>query len=469
MLVSVILSGGAGTRLWPVSREGHPKPFITLPDGESLLQKTALRARKVADTLMVVTNREYYFRSRDDLAAQQLDARYLLEPFGRNTAPAILLAALAAEDTWGSDACLLVLPADHLIEGEEAFREAVNKAEALARDGFLVTFGVMPTHAHTGYGYIQQGEALGEGYRVQAFREKPEQAVADRYLAEGGYLWNSGMFCFTAGHILSAFRTLQPVLFEKAEACHRASPEAKALSGAVEIDACHFEACEDISIDYALFERAANVAVVPARFSWSDIGAWDAMAALGQPDASANRFEGEVINVDSHGCYVRAEDRLVAAVGVEDLVIVDTPDALLVARKDKVQAVKSVVAELKARKHDAYRLHATVHRPWGTYTVLEEGRQYKIKRIVVKQGASLSLQMHHHRSEHWIVVSGMARIVNGETETLLRPNESTYIAAGHQHRLENPGVLPLVMIEVQSGEYLGEDDIVRFADNYGRQ
>lgn len=472
MLVPVILSGGAGTRLWPVSREGHPKPFIKLSDGQSLLQKTALRASRLPESAqpLVVTNRDYYFRSRDDLAEQGLAGHYLLEPTGRNTAPAVLLAALEVAGRHGADARLLVLAADHLIQDQDGFADAVVKADALARRGFLVTFGVEPTGPHTGYGYIERGAGLGDdGFEVASFKEKPAREVAEAYLASGRYDWNSGMFCFAAETVLAAFRDQTPELYQAGLACHRASQGRSAASDALELDMASFAACQDISIDYAIMEQASNVAVVPARFDWSDIGAWDAMAQLGCPDEEANLFEGEVIGIDSRGCYVRAEDRLVAAVGVDDLVIVDTPDALLVTRKDKVQLVKNVVAELKARNHAAYKLHASVHRPWGTYTVLEEGRQYKIKRIEVKPGASLSLQMHHHRSEHWIVVSGMARVMNGDAELLLRPNESTYIPAGHQHRLENPGVLPLVMIEVQSGEYLGEDDIVRFADNYGRQ
>lgn len=471
MLVPVILSGGAGTRLWPVSREGHPKPFIKLADGQSLLQKTGLRASKLSGstTPLLVTNRDYYFRSRDELAELSLVGHYLLEPAGRNTAPAVLVAALEVQERYGPHARLLVLAADHLIQDQERFAEAVAKADTLARQGFLVTFGVEPTCPHSGYGYIQRGSAVGEaGFRVASFKEKPSQEVAEEYLSVGGYDWNSGMFCFTAETVLEAFRTQAPELHQTGLDCYRASQGKSLTSDAIELDMPSFAACQDISIDYAIMERASNVAVVPAQFDWSDIGAWDAMAELGCQDDAANLFEGEVIGIDSRGCYVRAEDRLVAAVGVDDLVIVDTPDALLVTRKDKVQLVKSVVAELKVRNHDAYKLHSTVHRPWGTYTVLEEGRQYKIKRIEVKPGASLSLQMHHHRSEHWIVVSGMAKVVNGATELLLRSNESTYIPSGHRHRLQNPGVLPLVMIEVQSGEYLGEDDIVRFSDDYGR-
>lgn len=475
MLVPVILSGGAGTRLWPVSREGHPKPFMRLADGQSLLQKTFLRGARQdgVGEVLTITNRDYYFRSKDEYAALRLRdirQRFLLEPFGRNTAPAILLGALKVCEAHGEDAVMLVLPADHLIADTAGFARHVQHAVAAARQGQLVTFGIVPTAPETGFGYIACGVASADGHTRQVLRfvEKPSLEVAQGYLASGDYLWNSGMFCFTAGAVLAAFRAHSPALFAAGEACWAAS---RSEGGAMttEIDADSFAALEDISIDYAIMEKAANVVVAPASFDWSDIGSWNAMSQLVPPDADGNRAIGETLTFSSHGCYIHGGDRLIAALGVDDLIVVDTPDALLISHKDHTQDVKKVVHKLKTMGHDCYRLHRTVSRPWGTYTVLEEGDRYKIKRIEVKPGASLSLQMHHHRSEHWIVVSGMARVTNGaKGEFLVGANESTYIPAGHKHRLENPGVIDLVMIEVQSGEYLGEDDIVRFADNYGR-
>lgn len=474
MLVPVILSGGAGSRLWPVSREGHPKPFIKLSDGLTLLQKTALRGARLAEAgaLLTVTNREYYFKTRDDmavLAAELPSCHYLLEPVGRNTATAVLLAAFQVRESWGPDAVMLVLAADHLIEQQENFSAAVENAAKMAKLGYLVTFGIRPTEPHTGYGYIEMGVPLeATAHAVSSFKEKPTFDVAKGYLASGHYVWNSGMFCFTAASLLATAQRVAPELFEAAAACWDASHKGDMLPDALELDRATLAACPDISIDYAIMERADNVAVVPAGFDWSDIGAWDAIGDLAASDENGNRIDGEAITIDSQNCYIRSSGRIVAAVGVENLVVVDTPDALLVVHQDKVQQVKEVVTQLKARGHDSYRLHRTVHRPWGTYTVLEDGCGYKIKRIEVKPGAALSLQMHHHRSEHWIVVSGTASVTNNESTFLMRANESTYIKAGYRHRLENPGVIPLVMIEVQSGEYLGEDDIVRFSDQYGR-
>lgn len=479
MLVPVVLSGGAGTRLWPVSREGHPKPFMKLGDGESLLLKTYLRAADVAlangqsGEIVTVTNRDYYFMSKDELARARLcdsqtDA-FLLEPTGRNTAPAVAVAAHYIAEKYGREAVLLVLAADHLIQNRSGFAAAVADAAALALQDKLVTFGVVPTGPETGYGYIEAGEPMDAGKRVVRFVEKPSREKALEYLAAGDFLWNSGMFCFKAGTILDEMFIYAPEVAAGAEACWAAMREAaKRNETMLEIPADCFGNIPDISIDYAVFEHSANVAVVPADLAWSDIGSWDAIRELAQPDADNNSANGEAIFVDSRNTFIQSDGRLIATVGVEDLMVIDTPDALLLAHTDKAQDVKKVVAELKNQGHEAYRLHRTVVRPWGCYTVLEEGPCFKIKRIEVKPGASLSLQMHHHRNEHWIVVSGMAKVVNGAQEAFVAPNESTYIPAGHKHRLENPGLMDLVMIEVQSGEYLGEDDIVRFDDKYGR-
>ncbi len=480
MIIPVVLSGGAGTRLWPVSREGHPKPFIRLADGESLLQKTYRRAALIATpgegAIVTVTNRDYYFQSKDELAAARLGEQrphFILEPFGRNTAPAIAAAALALRESHGDAAIMMVMAADHLIQDEHVFAEAARAAASLAETGLIVTFGIRPDTPETGFGYIECGAAIDGGpenaTRVQRFVEKPDAATAAQYLASGRYLWNSGMFCFSVGAILAELEKHAPDVLATARICLDVSPTEQ--SGAVlmqELDAATFSNAPDISIDYAVMERSDRVAVIPAAFDWSDIGSWTALQQLVEPDADGNRALGDAMFVDCQNTFVQSEDRLIAAVGLKDLIIIDTPDAVLAVHPDHVQDVKKVVQQLKSAGHDAYKLHRTVARPWGTYTVLEEGKRFKIKRIVVKPGASLSLQLHHHRSEHWIVVQGMAKVVNGEKELYVNTNESTYIPAGHKHRLENPGILDLVMIEVQSGEYLMEDDIVRFADQYGR-
>jgi mannose-1-phosphate guanylyltransferase len=479
----MILSGGAGTRLWPLSRESAPKPFMPLPDGETLLAKTAQRALALpgVDALLTVTNRDYYFHTKDTYAAMDASAStaaiYLLEPFGRNTAPAIAVGALHAQARHWGQRVLLVMPADHLIRDQRAFAEAVDRAATLAMSGALVTFGITPTHPETGFGYIECGDMLmpPEGaapaaFRARRFIEKPPLAAARGYLTEGHYVWNSGMFAFTADAIVDAFARHAPGVLAAAR------PVAQTLTNAdatqmLEIDAALFAAVPDISIDYAVMERAAEageVAVVRGTFDWSDVGSWQAVAALTAADDDGNRGHGERVAIATRGTYVHAADRIVATVGVENLVIVDTPDAVLIAHRDHLQRVKDVVGELKARGHDAYKLHRTVSRPWGAYTVLEEAPGFKIKRIEVRPGASLSLQLHHRRSEHWVVVRGVARVTNGEREFDVHPNESTYIPVETRHRLENRGTDPLVIIEVQCGDYLGEDDIVRFEDKYGR-
>ena len=478
MLIPVILSGGAGTRLWPVSREGHPKPFMTLPDGQSLLGKTYRRAAGLLDgrgDIVTVTNRDYYFQSRDHYQDAQLSrhrGHFMLEPTGRNTAPAIAAAALSLQALHGDQAIMVVMPADHLIVNETAFQSAVEHAVALAKDGFLVTFGVVPTAPETGFGYIETGAALdGKGAaKVQRFVEKPDLQTATHYLESGNFLWNSGMFCFSVGSVLAQLQLHAPELLAQTQSCMTASRPVETV-GYLQQELCPtlFAEITDISIDYALMERSDKVVVVPAGFDWSDIGSWGAVAALVPADAQNNRASGDAVFVDSHNNFIQSEDRLVAAVGVDNLIIIDTADAVLVAHADRAQDVRRVAKQLKDKKHEAYRLHRTVSRPWGTYTVLEEGPRFKIKRIVVKPGGKLSLQMHHHRNEHWVVVEGMAKVTNNGTDThLVAKNESTFIAAGHKHRLENPGVIDLVIIEVQSGEYLGEDDIVRFEDQYGR-
>ncbi|WP_095148837.1 mannose-1-phosphate guanylyltransferase/mannose-6-phosphate isomerase [Pseudomonas sp. Irchel s3a18] len=478
MLIPVILSGGAGTRLWPVSREDHPKPFMVLPDGESLLGKTYRRAASLLGThgdIVTVTNRDYYFQSKDHYQDAHLGhhrGHFVLEPVGRNTAPAIAAAALSLQALHGNEAIMVVMPADHLIQNEDAFRAAVKHAVKLAEAGHLVTFGVIPTAPETGFGYIERGDHLDDqgATRVARFVEKPDLQTATDYLESGNFLWNSGMFCFSVGTLLSELQTHAPQLLEQADAC-------LAVSAPVETGGClqqelslaHFAEMTDISIDYALMECSDKVVVIPAGFDWSDIGSWGAVSALIPADMQNNRASGEALFIDSHNNFVQSDGRMVATVGVDNLIVIDTADAVLVAHADRAQDVRKVVKQLKDKEHESYRLHRTVSRPWGTYTVLEEGPRFKIKRIVVKPGAKLSLQMHHHRNEHWVVVEGMAKVTNnGSGSHLVAKNESTFIAAGHKHRLENPGVIDLVIIEVQSGEYLGEDDIVRFEDQYGR-
>lgn len=472
MLIPIILSGGVGARLWPVSRESHPKPFMKLPDGQSLLQKTFVRAAALdgVGEVLTITNREHYFKSRDEYQSARkgfpgVTDTFLLEPFGRNTAAAIVLGAMSVAEAHGSDALMLVLPADHLIDDQAAFAAAVKQAAGLAEQGNLVTFGIVPDAPETGFGYIE-----ADGHIVKRFVEKPSYEAAREYVDSGRYLWNSGMFCFKAGTVLEQFKIHAPAIYEHALPCWEATRnKTQGNMPMMEIDPDTFAAIPENSIDYAIMEKSAVVMVVPGRFGWSDIGSWNAVSDLAVPDEAGNRVIGEAVLVDVGNTFIQSEGRMVAAIGLDNMLIIDTPDALLVADRARAQDVKKVVQQLKLMGHDSHKLHRTVARPWGTYTVLEEGKNFKIKRIVVKPGASLSLQMHYHRSEHWVVVSGTASIVNDDKELLVRTNESTYIPAGHKHRLENPGLTDLIMIEVQSGEYLGEDDIVRFDDVYGRK
>ena len=469
-LIPTILCGGVGARLWPVSREQHPKPFIRLADGESLLQKSFIRGAKLPDVaeVLTVSNRELFFKTEDEyreINQVEIPTSFIMEPFGRNTAAAVAAAGLYVQEVFGADAQILILAADHLIADQEAFEGAVNDASILAARGQLVTFGIKPTAPEIGYGYIES-----EGSHVLRFVEKPTLERAEEYVASGRFLWNSGMFCFTAGTLLDAMSLHCSDILAAVRACLLVSRRANGEGfSEIQLDPETFAQVPDDSIDFALMEKAENVSVVPCDIGWSDIGSWTALGDLADKDSEGNRSKGQVFMHATRGCTITANDRVIGAVGLDDLIIVDTQDALLVASKGHAQDVKHIYNQLKADGNEACRSHRIVNRPWGTYTILEEGAGFKIKRIEVKAGGILSLQLHTKRCEHWVVVEGVAKVLNNDEEFVLNTNESTYISARHKHRLENLGPGPLVIIEVQTGGYLGEDDIVRFKDNYGRQ
>ncbi|MFZ5657620.1 MAG: mannose-1-phosphate guanylyltransferase/mannose-6-phosphate isomerase [Pseudomonadota bacterium] len=470
MLHPVVLSGGSGTRLWPLSRQNQPKQFLALMGDHSLYQETVLRASRLPDAAPPVTvcAGDHRFMVGEQLQAVGIaSGGILLEPAARNTAPAIALAALhlVARDP---DGLMLVLPADHLIEDEAAFRQAVGHAVGLAADGWLVTFGIRPDYAETGYGYILGGAPLrdGAGFAVERFVEKPDRPTAESYLAHGGYSWNSGMFLFRASRYIEELERHAPAI---AQAARQAYGDARRDLDFVRIDAAGFAASPSDSIDYAVMEKTDRAAVVPVSCGWSDIGSWSALWSVAERDADDNRIDGDVIAVDSRRNLVRAADRrMIATLGVEDLVIVDTPDATLVARKERVQDVKVLVDRLKAAGRTEHLVHRKVYRPWGSYDSLAVGPRFQVKRIVVNPGAALSLQRHAHRAEHWVVVSGVAEVTCGERVYEVAENESTFIPRGVVHRLRNRGKTPVELIEVQSGGYLGEDDIERLEDVYGR-
>ena len=463
-LQPVLLSGGSGTRLWPLSREAYPKQFLPLAGDDTMVQATWRRVEALADLApIVVANEEHRFLVAEQL--RQVGApvpAILLEPVGRNTAPAIAAAALQAM-AGGADPLLLVLPSDHVVRDVAGFQRAVREASSAAEAGALVTFGIVLDAPETGFGYIQ-AEA-GDGLRqVLRFVEKPDAATARSYLDAGGYYWNSGMFLFRASRYLEELARFRPDIVDAVRAAHAA---ARHDGDFVRLDKDAFSACPSDSIDYAVMEKTADAMVLPVDIGWNDVGSWSALWDVAERDADGNAHHGDVIAVDSRNSYAYAQ-RLVALVGVDDIVVVETDDAVLVARKDKVQEVKQVVARLKQEQRSQAVLHREVHRPWGSYDSVDNGGRHQVKRIKVKPGAALSLQMHHHRAEHWIVVSGTAKVTRGDETLLLSENESTYIPLGVKHRLENPGKVPLELIEVQSGSYLGEDDIVRFEDVYGR-
>ncbi|QSF48705.1 MULTISPECIES: mannose-1-phosphate guanylyltransferase/mannose-6-phosphate isomerase [unclassified Thermosynechococcus] len=470
--IPVILSGGAGSRLWPLSRQAHPKQFMRLTaEGQSLLQQTWQRLQGLPQVQppVVVANDAHRF-----LVAEQFQelgvtpTRILLEPLGRNTAPAITLAALYVTEVLATDAILLVLPADHLIQDVAAFQQGLQRALAPATKDWLVTFGITPTSPHTGYGYIRRGEALSEAhtYRVAEFVEKPDLATAEAYLADGHYLWNSGMFLFRAQSFLAELAQQQPDILHH---CRLALREGQEDLDFIRLAKAPLSQCPSLSVDYGVMEKTQKAAVVPLECGWSDVGSWSSLWEVTPKDEFGNSCRGNVLLYSSKECFVHSQHRLVTLLGVDDLIVVETADAVLIAHQKAAQQVKQVVEQLQAQGRPEADNHPVVYRPWGHYTAIDAGHRFQVKRITVKPGASLSLQQHHHRAEHWIVVSGTAEVTcNGKT-FLLTENESTYIPVGAVHRLANPGKIPLEMIEVQSGAYLGEDDIVRFEDRYGRE
>ena len=458
----VIMAGGSGTRLWPLSRAAHPKQFLRLHGEDTMLQATVKRLSGLdIQASITICNEEHRFFVAEQLREIDKLGSIILEPVGRNTAPAIALAALTAKD----DPLLLVLAADHVIQDEDAFREAVIRAIPLAEAGKLVIFGIVPTQPHTGYGYIKRGKDIGEGFEVDAFVEKPSSDVAQDYFSSGDYCWNSGMFLFRASNYLEELKKFRPDILEQ---CQGSVMDPKTDLDFLRIDKDMFESCPAESVDYAVMEKTSHAVVVPMDAGWSDIGSWSSLWDISEKDSEGNSTHGDVILHNTRNSYVKSDNKLVAVIGVDDLVIVSTKDALMVAHKDSVQDVKMITEALKVQARSEWQLSREVYRPWGKYDSIDSGERYQAKRITVKPGAKLSVQMHHHRSEHWVVVSGTAKVTNGEKTFILSENESTYIPVGVIHALENPGKVPLEMIEVQSGSYLGEDDIVRFEDLYGR-
>lgn len=471
MILPVILAGGNGTRLWPLSREQFPKQFLTISNDSSMLQQTFERLTGIDHSSpLVICNEEHRF-----IAAEQIRAKdyahsgILLEPIGRNTAPAIALAALKAlNDDEANDPILLVLAADHVISDEGAFHKAVLAATPLAESGKLVTFGIVPTAPETGYGYIRTGSHACDSstaFEVDGFIEKPNFDTAKKYVSDPRYLWNSGMFMFKASAFLKELSLFRPDI---AKACNDSYSVLSSDMDFLRIDEDSFSQCPSDSIDYAVMEKTSHAVVVPMDAGWSDIGSWTALWDITSKDQDDNVKLGDVISVNSYGNYLQSTNKLLTTVGVSNLIVVETKDAVLVANKDNAQQIKEVVAQLKDKERSEYKLHREVYRPWGKYDSIDAGSRDQVKRITVKPGEKLSIQMHHHRAEHWIVVSGTAKVTNGDQTIMVTEDQSTYIPLGTIHALENPGMIPLEMIEVQTGSYLGEDDIVRFEDRYGR-
>jgi len=465
-MIPVILSGGAGTRLWPLSRGQYPKQFLPLVSGNTMLQETVLRLDGVADLkpLIAVCNEDHRF-----MLAEQLweigvkPAAIILEPVGKNTAPAVAMAALSAQS---ENDILLILPADHVVTNRIAFHEAIIEARQLAEQDLLVTFGIVATEPETGYGYIKADTSRrGSAFHVAAFVEKPDLQTAQGYLASGDYFWNSGMFAFKAGRYLRELEKFNPRMLA---VCREALQAAKTDIDFIRLDKEIFSTCPADSIDYAVMEKTDAAVVIPLDAGWNDVGSWSALWDVTEKDASGNAIKGDVMTINTGNSFIHSSNKLVAVIGVQNLVVVETDDAVMVASKDRVQDVKFIVDQLKAKKRSEAQVHRKIYRPWGHYDLVDSGDRHQTKRIVVKPGAKLSVQKHHHRAEHWVVVKGTAWVNKNGESILVTENESIYIPLGVVHSLENPGVIPLEMVEVQSGSYLGEDDIVRYQDQYGR-
>lgn len=464
MIKAVVMAGGSGTRLWPLSRAAHPKQFLALNGDDTMLQATFNRLDGLdIQSSVTICNEEHRFFVAEQLREIDCLGPIILEPFGRNTAPAIALAALLSQES--EDPLLLVLAADHVIQNEVEFTKTVMDAIPLAESGKLVTFGIVAHEPNTGYGYIKKGEPQGPGFAVDAFVEKPSIEVAKDYLELGDYFWNSGMFLFKTSRYLEELKKHRPDIYE---ACQLSMESTSRDNDFLRINELAFDACPSVSIDYAVMEKTDDAVVIPMDAGWSDIGSWSSLWDISDKDDNGNATYGDVMLHESHNCYTRTDGKLVAVIGVDDLVIVSTKDVLVVAHKDSVQDVKVAAQQLKAESRTEWEHHREVYRPWGKYDSIDNGKRYQVKRITVKPGAKLSVQMHHHRAEHWVVVSGIAKVTNGDKTFILSENESTYIPLGEIHALENPGKALLEIIEVQSGSYLGEDDIVRFEDIYGR-
>ena len=464
MIKAVVMAGGSGTRLWPLSRAAHPKQFLALHGDDTMLQATFKRLDGLdIKSSVTICNEEHRFFVAEQLREIDKLGPIILEPVGRNTAPAIALAALSSPE--GEDPLLLVLAADHVIQDAAAFTKTVMNAAPLAEAGKLVTFGIVANEPNTGFGYIKKGESWSSGFAVDAFVEKPSVEVAKEYLESGDYFWNSGMFLFKASRYLEELKKYRPDIYE---ACQLSVEGMSKDNDFLRINKEAFDACPSDSIDYAVMEKTDDAVVVSMEAGWSDIGSWSSLWDISEKDSNGNVTYGDATLHEAHNCYIRSDGKLVAAIGVDDLVIVATNDVLVVAHKDSVQYVKAVAQQLKAESRTEWEHHREVYRPWGKYDSIDSGERYQVKRITVKPGAKLSVQMHHHRAEHWVVVSGSAKVTNGDKTFLLSENESTYIPVGVIHALENPGKIELELIEVQSGSYLGEDDIVRFSDLYNR-